>query len=818
MSASVSRVVAVVDPFSPGTGTGEGYNGSYIAAPSPPAPLSPSAFASPPFTRSIRDFSLNRPPSYSSLASVPLSPSADYSSFLDLLQWPTSPLSSAPSPLNQPQLLPSQSATAFSSLAMAVPIPPLSQSAQQQNSHTQPQGHSHGPGAGYSQGSAGGGVAALFPSTASSAPLPFPSSSSLSPFVLGSTSSAVGSGSVASLEGDGRSYPVSLLGKREREYEATVPQRRPPQPPATYNTTYPSYETYDKQHQPSLQVIQPHSTHPPIVSYPSSTLSAEPAPQPSQLTPTFLPPQPDYNPVMYRKSSCLLCHRAKTSCDGRRPCDRCIRLDRQNLCVERVRPKGGTATKKKTAGKKGKKEAEEEKDDDDEDEDVTVKKEHEEDKEDKEDKDKDEEMDDQTAKSDDKSKADSASTGSTSPLPKPNTITLSLVPAGSSSPGASSSSSLFGSEALVGVDERELSSTFLRVLQSDQVQIQSILKQASVRKSIPPMAFQAFISYIANSLHPDDFSAFLNSLDVTNGDKKGMEALEVDRLHVRLPDGRLMPRVLFTFRKSSLDALPDSERGVDMAMIYIYRVPNVQARMAAAAETSSGGAEKSKSTDGESIVREQREEAGATPTSHSALNSVPGTPASPDPNTPAGQQSVKSTDSNDSNDPTSPSSSSTASSSSSSLSGSGSPSAPSQTAGSPTDSNNLPASGTTASSSSSPSLPHLSPPEAYPPFVPAPVPGANFDSLSEVDLVIQVNREFERLFGYSQREMKALMMREQAKVNELQNSAQLPCSSLLSLLFTPTLTVRLSLSASVCFRRASIASTRPSRSSSSADG
>ena len=412
-----------------------------------------------------------------------------------------------------------------------------------------------------------------------------------------------------------------------------------------------------------------------------------------------------------------------------------------------MRPRSGTATKKKSAGKKGKKGAEDEKEkeeDDDEELVARVKREQEEDK--------DEEMDDHTARSDDKSKADSVSTASTSPPPKNNATTLSLATTGSAS------AALFGSEALVGVDERELSSTFLRVLQSDQVSVQSLLKQASMRKSIPPMAFQALISYIANALHPDDFAAFLKSFDTSDpNSKKAIEGLAVDRLHVRLPDGRLMPRVLFTFRKSSLDALPDSERGVDMAMIYVYRVPNVQGRPAAAAEQSISGADKAKAADDESDEKKQKEEAGSTPPSHSATSSAPATPASPNPCTPAGLQSVKSTDS-DSNDPTSPGSASTSSSSSTSASAAASP-----VCVTPADASSPPTAGTTPLSSSSASLSHLSSSDAYPPFVPAPVPGANFDSLSEVDLAIQVNREFERLFGYSQREMKDLMMREQAK-------------------------------------------------------
>lgn len=51
-----------------------------------------------------------------------------------------------------------------------------------------------------------------------------------------------------------------------------------------------------------------------------------------------------------RKTACSSCHTAKTSCNGKRPCVRCVRLDRQSECIDRVRkiPAGRSRNKKYT--------------------------------------------------------------------------------------------------------------------------------------------------------------------------------------------------------------------------------------------------------------------------------------------------------------------------------------------------------------------------------------------------------------------------------------------------------------------------------------
>ena len=429
--------------------------------------------------------------------------------------------------------------------------------------------------------------------------------------------------------------------------------------------------------------------------FPSSVSSESSGSSTSSPMPRFMLPSSarEPSPVVYRKSSCLLCHRAKTSCDGRRPCDRCIRLDRQDQCVERT--KGSSKRKPVVVGKK-RKTGEDGGEDD--------------------------------SKEDEHEKGDGDDEEALSPLPQPapSTTTAAASPSGASSTSSSASSASSppalpssssasgailtesGENNLISVSERELSSLMLRILQSEQVAIRSLLRTASQRKMIPDMAFQALISYLANALHPDDYSAFMIWID-----SEGSEADSLDRLQIRLPDGKRMPRVLFTFRKSSLVALPDSEIAVNTAQILVWRVkPGVQAGAAIdkPAQPPLDGVK----------VKKEREDGGQPPRSASSPATTSTTSSSSPPSTLLSPTRIAMTD-GDELDPLSP------------------------------------------SSDYSMHAPPPHPTSATSPFVPAPVPGATFGSLSEVDLVIQVNREFERLFGYSQREMKDLVMREQAK-------------------------------------------------------
>ena len=458
-----------------------------------------------------------------------------------------------------------------------------------------------------------------------------------------------------------------------------------------------------------------------------STVSADSSPlpipvtvSPSHLNPSLLLAPLDSGGGLHRKSSCLLCHRAKTSCDGRRPCDRCIRLDRQHLCVEREksRGRGKQANKKRKASDAEQRDgtaAAEDKDEDD----------------------KEDEADHSSAA--DESRDSSSPHPADGALPAPAALGSSASappppapsPPAASSPFASSSPAapeLSSQEELVNVDDRELSSTMLRVLQSDQVSVPSIIQRAASRKNMPAQAMQALISYIGSSLHPDDYRTFMSQLDADHrradqpadgaggtaaasaGSSSSISDIS-DRMFVRLPDGRVMPRVLFTFRRSGFDAMPDSDRQVNIAMLTVYRAPPAAQAAGQKQQQQPSSAAAASAQPAQAMKTEPQETTAATAVrppgrASSAATADSGTAQ----HSPHAQQ--------------------------------------------PDDS---PASASSPSSAESPAS------APVPAWVPDPVPGANFARLSEVDLVVQVNREFERLFNYSQREIRDLMCREGSK-------------------------------------------------------
>ena len=443
-----------------------------------------------------------------------------------------------------------------------------------------------------------------------------------------------------------------------------------------------------------------------LAPFPSSVSSDSSGSSASSPLPLFVLPNfaRDASPISYRKSSCLLCHRAKTSCDGRRPCDRCIRLDRQEQCVERTK---GSSKRKPVVGKKrkaGEEGAEEEgKDDELEKGGVDI------------DEDEVSSPPPQPASSIPATASPSAVSSTSSVTSASSQTILPVQPVQPVQPTPSASAILLdsGEPTLISASDRELSALMLRILQSDQVSIRSLLRTASQKRLVPDMAFQAIISYLANSLHPEDYAAFMTWID---SEGAGAEGDAFDRLQIRLPDGKRMPRVLFTYRKSSLVALPDSDIAVNTAQILVWRVKPGAIGGAAvdrpAQPPLDAGGKANKAKDDSQPPR-----ASSSPatTSTSTSSPQPFSPLSPAPSSIADGEARE------------------------------------------------------ASSPASELLDSVAPPpppaptSEVSPFVPAPVPGATFGSLSEVDLVIQVNREFERLFGYSQREMKDLVMREQAK-------------------------------------------------------
>ena len=459
---------------------------------------------------------------------------------------------SAPPSQQLPFSSPSQSAAAFSSLAMSVPLlpalrsptfrpsPPMQSAATSQ----QPQPQPPQPLMPHPSRDGGGHSVAAVPKESLDDP-----NYALS-IIASMARKSERAGAVRPLRPAGFSLPERFRPDDRSSPDSYTtsslhPERFMQHPPAQqqpqqhYAMPVPVYEQLPAPFQP------PGSLDSPSASSSSSPLPPYPAP-PSRLD----------SPIMYRKSSCLLCHRAKTSCDGRRPCDRCIRLDRADQCVERTK---ADSRRKPPAGKKRKVE-------------------------DGEDEPKEDDAHDDAAPDKDDAMDDDATV--TSP-PAPHTA---LVPPALPSPPATGRSVLQSSgpsvshhivvesdgASLVGVDDRELSGLMLRILKSDDLSIRSLLRTASQRKLIPPMAFQALISYLANALHPDDYASFMTWIDADQrrleGEVGEAASTAASRLQVRLPDGTLMPRVRFTFRKSSLTALSDSEIAVNTAQILIWRV------------------------------------------------------------------------------------------------------------------------------------------------------------------------------------------------------------------------------------------------------
>jgi len=404
--------------------------------------------------------------------------------------------------------------------------------------------------------------------------------------------------------------------------------------------------------------------------------------------------------VSLKKNACAPCHTAKTSCDGRRPCDRCVRLERAHLCVERERKIA--STKKTNKKRKTGEEAKTEENKNNSKNSVNIKQEIE------------GENNSNNNNNIVPSQSDPKTDLSILPTDLPNPPIY--VPGASASSTSSSSSSTSSNDSttfndvLVAADERELSKAMLRVMQSEQANVPHLLRQALAKRLVPPVAFQALLSYISNSMHPDDFAALMSSTNPGNPSPDLSDAYTI-----RLPDGSSMPRVLFTFRKSALDSIPDSERGVDFATITVHRQWPTDHKNNEAKKFSST-INNNNNLKSPNINNKEESQSSPRATSSPTSTTAPLTPAAVDAITP---------NTNNSQQPETPTQIKTEEE---------------------TNINN---------SSSSASSRH--------PYFPAPVPGANFHDLSEVDLIIQVNREFERLFGYSQRDMRDLMMREGTK-------------------------------------------------------
>ena len=444
-----------------------------------------------------------------------------------------------------------------------------------------------------------------------------------------------------------------------------------------------------------------------------------------------------------RHSACQVCHSAKTSCNGHRPCDRCIRLDRQSLCVDRPR-KQPIRTDKKKAGKEIKK----------------VKRES------GEGEGAEREAHGSARLKEEKEGGHSAERNGAPPLIKvegsqfsPSTSsapsTSHTAPSASvpsvllhdpgtiprtssshsnhsastadSSTSSSASSVATGSEDVVDVNtaaadelDRRLSSTYLRMHQTQATR--AAIAQGISQGLATPTQVHFLLSYLAAVLHPDDFlqllhptpSASITSSSSTSPEPNGSLCMPGD---VLTDKGVYVPRYVFNFAKSPLEPIDDSAMlGMDFATLQIIR----------------GEPSAALNWDDDIADNNTADSDKGKPTSETAGGSGARSPSGPPtPSAPfASSSSAFSAFSPTSHSSTSPSTSTS-----------------STPSGHPSARTSLPSPSTSSSAASSPSTASSSgsPPE-------------------QIFLIIRVNREFERLFGYSQATMRDLFRTEGSKV------------------------------------------------------
>ena len=476
-----------------------------------------------------------------------------------------------------------------------------------------------------------------------------------------------------------------------------------------------------------------------------------------------------------RHSACQVCHSAKTSCNGQRPCDRCIRLDRQSLCVDRPRKQPMRTDKKKGGGSSGSSSK-----------DSSGQKKHKRDsaegegeahssggrvKEEKETHSSEQQQNGSSsllkaeAPQSSSSVPSTSHTASTSSVPSnllqepgslPRAVSAHSNHSSSSSTDSSTSSSACSvaaaAEDVIDVTtataasevDRRLSSTYLRMHQTQATRT-AIAHGISQGKATPSQV-HFLLSYLAAVLHPDDFHQLLHpTLNPSSSSSSSSSSSEPTTLtlpgDVVNDQGVYVPRYAFNFAKSSLEPIDDSPTlGMDFATLQIIRGEpsaalnwdddTADTNGAAATSTARPSVDTHKAeADSEKAGSDSAEGIGGRLSSSSS--SGPPTPSAPF----ASSMSAFSAFS-----PTS--SSSTSPSTSSSSSPTGHPSARTSSPLSPSTSLSPASSPSTSSSSASATTP---PPE--PMF-----------------LLIRVNREFERLFGYSQATMRDLFRSEGSKV------------------------------------------------------
>ena len=307
-------------------------------------------------------------------------------------------------------------------------------------------------------------------------------------------------------------------------------------------------------------------------------------------------------PSSGRHSACAVCHSAKTSCNGQRPCDRCIRLDRQSLCVDRPRKQPTRSDKKRdSSGSSSKKLKLEQSADEQHADDHKPAKQSSRDKKGREHEDEKEGGSGSGASSSKEMNGAAApvkvesSSSSAASRPASSAPSSSLSPAGdlrrlvsnhstgsTSSSSAASTPSSPASTAPAAHDdntievstasaasslpaERRLSSTYLRMhqLHHTRTAIADAIKQGLAT----PAQVHFLLSYLGAVLHPDDFSQLLRP-----SQSSAASAAAAMPGELISASGVYVPRYVFNFACSPLEPIPDcAVLGMDFATLQIMK-------------------------------------------------------------------------------------------------------------------------------------------------------------------------------------------------------------------------------------------------------
>ena len=478
-----------------------------------------------------------------------------------------------------------------------------------------------------------------------------------------------------------------------------------------------------------------------------------------------------------RHSACAVCHSAKTSCNGQRPCDRCIRLDRQALCVDRPRKTPVRNDKKKSSKEEGEtgKEGEKVK---------KVRREHENGTEEAGSKrvKGEESVEEEGVEATKKESSTLAPTATTASLDSPALVRrgVSSYSSHSSSDSASSASPSSphhdlidaAASALASEPERRLSTTYLRMHQVYPTR--GAIADAIRNGAVTPLQVHFLLSYLNAVMHTDDFKQLLQPLHSASSSTPSSLLSPTRPLSsTTLPSdlvserGVYIPRFHFNFACSPLEPVDDNTEGlIDFATLQIIRVDSVDINTTMDSTVSTAAGFGPMDSNGRSKTASP-----SPPAVPFAASSTSAFTVVPSASTSATSSSLPSPNSSSLS---SSSSLATASSPTATYSAPASPSSAATTSAAtaegsaPHISSSSPAFASSTSDTFSPSPPSLSlssSTTASSSSSSSPSSASSSSSPgSELFLTIRVNREFERLFGYSQPYMRDLFRSEGGKV------------------------------------------------------